>query len=166
MDSGAALVSVDGPSLGLVPVSAGSSEAADRTAPFTLLETPTDSHGAAQPESVSDLDRALLQSLSDTIDVMESLDLASWRDEIRAQLLQWGDPPYMPPGTPDRAQRLAARSERVLAVIELASDDEGGSRTAAEMAHRATMLRELGRVARAAHAAAWNTGVIDALSRG
>ena len=165
LDARAALVSVEGPPRGLVPVSEGTSSPNSESTPFTLLELPTSDHGVPPPESVSDLDRALLTALTEVTDTMEGLELARWRDDIYDLLKQWGQPPHMPPGTPERALRLAARSERVLALIDVASDDEGGSRTAAEMAQRASALRDLGRIARAAHAAAWNTGLIDATPR-
>jgi hypothetical protein len=165
LDAGAALVSVDGPPLGLVPAPVDATPKVQESRLFPLVELPTSDQGARPVESVSDLDRALLTALTEVTDMMEGLELARWRDDIHDLLEQWGEPPHMPPGTPGRAQRLAARSERVLALIELASDDEGGSRTASEMAQRASALRDLGRVARAAHAAAWNTGLVDASSR-
>ena len=166
VDTGAALVSIDGPSVGVVAHLPATPDAGQLAQPFLLAELPTTSHGTAPPESVSELDRALLTSLSEVVDAMEGLDLARWRDDVEDLLRHWGEPPHMPPGTSSRAQRLAARSERILALIELASDDEGGSRTAAEMSYRASALRDLGRVTRAAHAAAWNAGVSDALARG
>ncbi|MFL6182458.1 MAG: hypothetical protein ACJ73J_09120 [Actinomycetes bacterium] len=166
VDVGAALVSIDGPSVGLVAVPPATTNPGQPAPHFLLAELATTSHGTAPPESVSELDRALLTSLSEVVEGMEGLELARWRDDVEDLLLHWGEPPHMPPGTSSRAQRLAARSERVLALIELASDDEGGSRTAAEMSYRASALRDLGRISRAAHAAAWNAGVSDALAHG
>jgi hypothetical protein len=134
-------------------------------ASLALLELPTSDHRTPPTESVADLDRALLDVLVEAVDTMDRLQLARWREEIHGLLQTWGDPPHLPPGASTRAQRLAARSERVLALVELAADDEGGSRTAAEMAQRASALKDLGRVARAAHAAAWNTGLTDSRTR-
>jgi hypothetical protein len=159
VDAGAALVSASGPPLGLVPDGVADPVAHHSRTLFPLSETATDGHGVAPTETVSELDRALLAELTDAIEVMQSHDLARWRDEAVDLLRQGNDDAHMPPTASPRAQRLAARSERVLALVQLASADEGGSRTAHEMTLRASALRQLGRVARAAHASAWNSAL-------
>jgi hypothetical protein len=94
-----------------------------------------------------------------------ALDVAGWREQVGQVLADWDRAVEMPPSTPERARRLAARSGRVLALLEVAASDEGTSRTASEMSQRAEQLRLLARTARAAHAAAWNAAVDAAIVR-
>jgi hypothetical protein len=159
MDAGVAVVSVSGPPRGLVPDGVSEPLTLRSLTSFPLVETETTDHGVVPTESVSDLDRALLAELTTVIELMQSQDLSRWRDEAADLLGGDADDAHMPPTLSARARRLAARSERVLALIELAVSDQGGSRTAHEMAVRASALQQLGRTARAAHASAWNAGI-------
>lgn len=47
-------------------------------------------------------------------------------------------------------------------LVDLATADDGGSRTASEMSQRSEQLRRLARVARAAQAAGWNAAAMSA----
>jgi hypothetical protein len=160
-------VSAAGPAVALVPAIEYHDDVTRATRPTLILqEHAADGRGRWRPDSLGDLDRELLIALNEATERFDTLDVASWRDDVKDLLATWDQAPDMPPTTPDRARRLAARSARVLALVELAGEDHGGSRTANEMAERAEQLRRLGRVARAAHAAAWNTAVTSTVQRG
>jgi hypothetical protein len=152
---------VDGASLGLIPLADADATELQVRNTFPLRELTTDDHGVMAPESLADVDRTLLTTLTESITTLEQLDLARWRDDVRDLLAGWSGEPAMPPGTDHRAISIAARSQRVLELVDLANDDHGGSRTSREIGERASALRELSRTARAAHAAAWNTGLRD-----
>jgi hypothetical protein len=159
IDAGVALVSVGDTDLGLVPSASRADTALPRD--LHLEEMITAGSGLASPESLAELDRSLLLMLGEAIDTFDELDLTHWNDDVDDLRVPRGAGVALPPGAPPRAQHLATRSQRVLELIDLALPDHGGSRTAADMAVRGATLQQLGRVARAAHAAAWNTGLID-----
>ena len=112
-------------------------------------------------ESASEAERELLDRLNRSVDLLEGLELGHWRPAPSDVRDDWTDPTPMPPGTGSRAERLALRSRRVLQLVDLAMVDDGGSRTSAEMTVRKSSLAELARAARRAHAAAWNTALLD-----
>ena len=123
-------------------------------------EYPTSGPARGYVDSPAEADRSLLEELNVGVAALDGNDLASWRrtlDELRGQ---WAVAEPMPPGTDPRSERLALRSRRILELLEAAgTDDDGGSRTAAEMAIRRSALADLSRAARHAHAVAWNTGL-------
>ena len=108
---------------------------------------------------MSEAERLLLEAVTASIKQLDALEVANWRSDVEGLLTSWHGADPTPPGWSERADRLAARSLRVLELAELALQDEGGSRTAAETLARATVLRELVRAARAGHAVAWNEGL-------
>ena len=166
-DAGAALVSVSGPTLALLPETPATTAPTSPTAGASTVfdEVPTDGHGAAPPETLAELDRSLLTALTEATERLGALEVARWRDQVAELMASWGQVLPMPPGTGERAERLAARAGRILALVDLAASDTGGSRTAAEMGARAYELRDVARAARAAHAAAWNCATLGARSR-
>lgn len=158
MDCGVGLLSTGGRSLGLV------TQPHDDHVVWREYEVA----GGAPLTAValaSEAERELLDALNGSVDLLDRLDLGHWRADARDVRDEWSDPTPMPPGTGPRAERLALRSRRVLQLVELAMVDDGGSRTAAEMAMRRTSLGGLARAARHAHAAAWNTALLDAGQR-
>ena len=164
IERGAALVSVDGHPCALLP----SLETSDThpTAPVLLLaEHDVDGHGLVSFDSVGEADRALLEALRDAVDALESLDVAQWREEAAELGRGSRGTAVLPPGASERACRLAARSLRVLEMLDLAMTDDGGSRTAHEMSARASAFAQVAAVARSAHAAAWNVALSDAERR-
>ena len=110
--------------------------------------------------SVAEASVELLDALSTGASTLESLDVLPWASSNRAAADgAVGRPIPMPPGSDERSSRVAERSFRVLAALEVALKDTGGSRTSQEMTTRDATLREIRRVARAAHAAAWNASL-------
>jgi hypothetical protein len=160
-DVGAAMVSHSGPNLAMVPLMLEEDAPPRRAvASMVLDEVEVDGRGVTPHESLTDLDRALLTALTDATDRLHSLDVAGWSEQAADLMRGWDQAPPLPPGTPDRAQRLAARAGRILALVEVAAADPGGSRTASEMRARVDQLQGVARTARAAHAAAWNSATL------
>lgn len=151
LDVGVALLAVGGPHLGLVP------ESTDQ--PTTWVEHETSAAGRGPTDSAADAERALLEALNRSVTTLEQHQLASWEDQGRDLRAGWSAAHPMPPGTDPRSERLATRSGRVLELLEHAAADDGGSRTAADMAIRRAALADLCRAARHAHAVAWSTGL-------
>lgn len=155
VDTGAVLVSLDGAPVGLIaepPEPHGVVE-------MSFREVSTEGHGHVDHTTLADADREFLAVLTDAISTVERLDVAAWQDDVVAMLRDTDDVPATPPGWSERARRLAARSHRVLEIVDLASQDAGGSRTAGEATVRSGVLRGVATAARHAHAVAWNTGI-------
>jgi hypothetical protein len=153
LDAGAALVSTAGPAIALLPDVVWNTAHAASPRTLNFVEVSADGRAATAPESLAELDGELLRAVTEVTEHFDQLDVASWREEVADLMNDWDQAPDLPPGAP----------VRVLALVDLATDDHGGSRTAREMSLRAEHLRTLTRVARAAHAAAWNAagGAID-----
>lgn len=151
LEAGVALVATAGSRVGLVPLRGEDT--------LTWISLATDGPGSAPVETVSEAERLLLEAVTTSIEQLDALEVADWRSEVESLLTSWHAADPTPPGWPERADRLAARSLRLLELAELALQDAGGSRTSAETLARATVLRELVRAARAAHAVAWNEGL-------
>ncbi len=91
-------------------------------------------------------------------EALEQLDLAGWRpdaareaaallrEEIRTDLL--------PPGLEPTRVEVITRAARLLAILQLAAEDDGGAVVAHQGAARAEVLRELEHIARRSLAAA------------
>lgn len=155
LDTGVALVAVGDRQVGLVPA------VSEDTLTWVCL--PTD--GTARPphETPAEAERQLLEAVSAGVDVLETLEVAAWRSDVADLLTSWHAEDPTPPGWDPRAERLCARSWRVLELAHRALTDSGGSRTAAEAATRTQVLQHLLRTARASHATAWNDGMRRAL---
>ena len=109
--------------------------------------------------ALRELERALTEELIAAGSTLARLDVAAWRPEV-TQLLddlrsgRAADP--LPRPFPPTAQALAARSARVLAVVDVASRDEGAALTTGSDQTRREALVALERAARHALAAACN----------
>lgn len=157
LDAGVVLLADGGAPIGLVPDSADE--------PTTWIEHTTTGAGPVLTDSPADAERALLEAVNRSVASLEVHHLASWADHGPDLRAGWSAAHPMPPGTDPRSERLATRSRRVLELLERASADDGGSRTAADMAIRRAALADLARAARHAHAVAWNTGLRGAAER-
>lgn len=109
--------------------------------------------------SLADADRELRQTLLAAGDQLAQLDVPSWRPEV-AQLLAdlrsaETDAP-LPRAFPGKAQHVAARSARIMAIAEYALADDGGAVTGADADTRRTAIAELESAARRALCAAAN----------
>ena len=158
LDQGVALVAAGAPLVGLIPHQSG----------HGLLWEEHETSGPGRPplESPAEADRLLLEALNRAVTALETHDLGSWRDEADALRDQWAGSEPMPPGTDPRSERIAQRSRRILELLERATSDDGGSRTAADVAIRRSAFADLSRAARQAHAVAWNTGLRRAAEPG
>ncbi|MCZ3387206.1 MAG: hypothetical protein LH630_09650 [Actinomycetia bacterium] len=158
LDRGVALVAVDGARLGLIPL--------HQVDEHGWEELVISDHGRPYVESPAEAERSLLEALNRGVAALEGNDLASWRADAGGIRDQWAASQPMPPGVDARTERLALRSRRILELLERAESEDGGSRTAAEMAIHRSALTEVARAARHAHAVAWNTGLRRAPSSG
>lgn len=147
LDAGVALLAAGGPHVGLTP------ELGDE--PTAWVEHRTSGASPVLTDSAADAERALLDAVNEGVASLETHHLASWGNDVLDLRAGWSTADPMPPGTDPRSKRLATRSRRVLELLDRASADDGGSRTAADMAIRRSALADLARAARHAHAVAW-----------
>lgn len=121
--------------------------------------------GEPPPEhlSLASAEHALLDAIRDSAGALRSLDVASERPGVRAELsakLRSAPRPDWPPGTPGRALRVLQRAEEVGAIVALAHADEpGGALSASAAGMRADALRPLADAIRTARCAAVNEAV-------
>lgn len=155
LDAGVALIAVGGRQVGLVPV------LSEDTLTWACL--PTDGPVRPTEETPAEAERQLLEAVGAAVDVLETLEVAAWRSEVADLLSSWQGVDPTPPGWDSRAERLCARSWRILELTHRSLSDSGGSRTAAESTTRSHVLQQLLRTARASHATAWNDGTRRAL---
>jgi hypothetical protein len=106
-----------------------------------------------------DLRRAVLECAS----ALRDLDVARWRPDVaealqdlRRQARAGIEEDELPNGYPQRARQLLVQARQLAGVLQLAGQDLGGAVDTREAAVREQALRELGRVVRRAHVAAYN----------
>jgi hypothetical protein len=109
--------------------------------------------------SLPEAEHALTVAIGDAGAELARLDVAAWRPEVATLLddirtAHIGEP--LPRTFPARAQGVAARSVRIMAVVGFALDDDGGAITASSAASRRAALAPLARAARHALMAACN----------
>lgn len=159
--AGAAVFADGSPAAGLVPRIDTFGPAGDRGVLLTwAAESANGPVAAGRRPTVGEADRALAEALDQGLRRLATLDVARWRPEA-ATLHDDLDGPVgirLPPGFPERAVRLLARTQRMTAVLDLGRTDSGGAVTSAEAAQRQVTLDGLARVVRHAQAAAWNAG--------
>lgn len=106
---------------------------------------------------LDEADRALRQTLLAAGDQLAHLDVPSWRPEV-SQLLtdlrSGASAAPLPRSFPAKAQQVAARSARILAIAEFALADDGGAVTGEDADARRTAIGELESTARHALCAA------------
>ena len=106
-----------------------------------------------------DLRRGVLECAS----ALRDLDVARWRPDVagalqdlRRQARSGIDEDELPQGYPTRARQLLVQARQLAGVLQLAGQDLGGAVDTREAAGREQALRELARVVRRAHVAAYN----------
>jgi hypothetical protein len=95
---------------------------------------------------------------------LAALDVARGRDDVAARLrqLERGLRDIdLPPTLPARAQRVVATASRLLGVLDLAAETDGGAVTASEALRRAAALRPLRTATRYALCAAYSAAAED-----
>ncbi|PXY30473.1 hypothetical protein DI005_05720 [Prauserella sp. PE36] len=112
---------------------------------------------------IADAEHGLTDAIRDSAGALQSLDVASDRPGVRAELsakLRSRPAPDWPPGTPGRALRVLQRTEEIGAILALANADEpGGALSASAATRRADALRPLSEAVRTARCAAVNEAV-------
>lgn len=106
---------------------------------------------------LDDADRELRQTLLGAGDELAQLDVPSWRPEVSqllADLRSGAAAAPLPRSFPGKAQQVAARSARILAITEFALADDGGAVTGADADARRTAIGDLESAARRALCAA------------
>ncbi|MGH3544838.1 MAG: hypothetical protein ACRDPW_02765, partial [Mycobacteriales bacterium] len=118
---------------------------------------------ASPPETMTpaDADSALITALHDATAILDRLELAAGREELREQLAalrhDGGHSPHLPPGFSSRQRLRLARAGLVLGIAELATaDTDGGAVDNHQIVVRAAALREITAAARAAYTATIN----------
>lgn len=117
----------------------------------------------AQPFALSlpEAERQMIETLHRGLSALERLDVAQWRDEVLDVMKAWNDDDALlaPPGLPDRAYRVMAQTQRLLTVLDLAIEDDGGAVNSREASARQAVLTPLIPAIRDASSAAWNSGL-------
>ncbi|WP_432494496.1 hypothetical protein [Kineococcus auxinigenes] len=115
---------------------------------------------APSSSSVADSERELRLALATATQALAGLDVARWREDAADRIAAVRDGGLardaLPPGVAPRAARVLQTAARVLAIVELATEDDGAAVTGFEAASRARALREVAQVARRAVVAAVN----------
>ena len=109
--------------------------------------------------TLSEADRALLEAIAASTQELAALDVARGRDDVAPRLrrldreLRDVD---LPPTLPPKAQRLVATATRLLGILDIAAETDGGAVTVSESLRRSTALRPLRTAARYALCAAYS----------
>ena len=111
-----------------------------------------------QVGSLADAERRLRTGLLQATEALAALDVARWRPDAaeaiaglrRTTPAGWGPPPSLDA----RRANVIATATRLLAIVRLATEDDGGAVNLWQADQRSTALREVDRIARHALAAA------------
>jgi hypothetical protein len=117
---------------------------------------------AGQIGSLADAERGLRAGLLQATEALVDLDIARWRPDAAAAITElrsaepggWSAPPSLDP----RRRRVLSTAARLLAIVRLATADDGGAINLWQADQRSTALREIDRIARVALAAASTSG--------
>ena len=115
---------------------------------------------APESSSVAESERELRVALSTATQALATLDVARWREDAADRIAAVRDGGLardaVPAGTSPRVTRVLQTAARVLAIVDLATEDDGAAITSLEATSRARALREVAGVARRALVAAVN----------
>ncbi|MHB1491675.1 hypothetical protein GALL_341910 [mine drainage metagenome] len=111
-----------------------------------------------QVGSLADAERRLRTGLLQATEALAALDVARWRPDAaeaiaglrRTTPAGWGPPPSLDA----RRANVISTATRLLAIVRLATEDDGGAVNLWQADQRSTALREVDRIARHALAAA------------
>ena len=154
----------DGTGTGLVPTLTSHGSAFDGTV-TTVTWTAYDVVVAGPDPGpyLHDAEHDLRRGVVECARTLRDLDVARWRPDVagalqdlRRQARAGIDDDELPGGYPQRARQLLVQARQLAGVLHLASQDLGGAVDTREAAGREQALRELARVVRRAHVAAYN----------
>ncbi|NYD20686.1 hypothetical protein [Kineococcus aurantiacus] len=149
-----------GPRWALVPEVSEFGSVWEPGAFVTWAAHPAAPRRAPEASSVAESERELRVALQTATRALAALDVARWREEAADRIAAVRDGGLVrdavPPGTSARALRVLQTAARVLAIVDLATEDDGAAITSLEAGSRAAALREVGAVARRALVAAVN----------
>ena len=115
---------------------------------------------APESSSVAESERELRVALATATQALATLDVARWREDAADRIAAVRDGGLardaVPADTSPRAMRVLQTAARVLAIVDLATEDDGAAITSLEATSRAQALREVAGVARRALVAAVN----------
>ena len=123
--------------------------------------TPVEAVTPAVP-TLSEAERELMLAMREAAEELVRLDVARWRPEIAeslAAIRSHGRAPeaVLAPGYPVRAIKVLTQAQRLAAIADLASADDGAAVTASESRMRSSALTGLERVTRRAQLAAYHS---------
>jgi hypothetical protein len=115
----------------------------------------------ADVPTLSEAERELAAALREATEELVRLDVARWRPEVAESLAAirgHGQTPeaVLAPGYPVRAIKVLTQAQRLAAIADLASADDGAAVSAAQSRIRATLLNGLERTTRRAQLAAYH----------
>lgn len=154
----------DGTGTGLVPTLTSHGSPFDGTVTTVTwtaydVTVPGPDPGPYLHDAEHDLRRGVLECVG----TLRDLEVARWRPEVAEALQELRsaaragvDEDELPGGFPPRARELLVRARQLAGVLSLAGADLGGAVDTREAAAREAALRELARVVRRAHVAAYN----------
>jgi hypothetical protein len=154
----------DGTGTGLVPALTSHGSAFDGTV-TTVAWTAHDVIVAGPDPGpyLHDAEHDLRRGIVECASTLRDLDVARWRPDVAAALQDLRrqaragiDEDELPGGYPQRARQLLVQARQLAGVLQLAGQDLGGAVDTHEAADREQALRELARVVRRAHVAAYN----------
>ncbi len=154
----------DGNGTGLVPTLTSHGSPFDGTVTTVTwaaydVVVPGPDPGPYLHDAEHDLRRGVLECAG----ALRDLDVARWRPDVAGALQDLRrraraglDEDELPGGYPVRARQLLVQAHQLAGVLQLAGQDLGGALDTREAAGREQALRELARVVRRAHVAAYN----------
>lgn len=121
---------------------------------------PVATRPASDVGSLPDAERTLRTAMAEATEELGRLDVARWRDDAAERIAMIRDGGLergvLPPSAAPRCVRVLATALRLRAIVDLATQDDGGAVNAYEAQRRADALRGLDGVARRAMVAAVN----------
>lgn len=154
----------DGTGTGLVPTLTSHGSLFDGTVTTVTWQAyDVELRGPDPGPYLHDAEHDLRRGVLECVSTLRDLDVARWRpdlaealQDLRRQARAGIDEDELPDGYPQRARQLLVQARQLAGVLTLAGQDLGGAVDTREAAAREAALRELARVVRRAHVAAYN----------